>query len=266
MMPLAPTPVMSAMPTSKPKIGFSIDSIVGNRNNSSKSESNYSQDSDNSENPASPLSECGQTNDQISSYNLSVDIKRALRLQQQSDELNIYNKLAKYRSVSPGSTEHQLPPSSHHPSSTKTDVINKSPSPILNISSCNESSDAASPPPPSHQLPPQHPAAIQSTKAPIIVPGIPAGYVRPFAQSAAADFKSLPPYHPSDLVQPHNTHLLAAQFTAAALANQSFPPHAAQHPAAHLHNPNLPRDSYPLYPWLLSRHGRIFPHRFPGSK
>lgn len=29
--------------------------------------------------------------------------------------------------------------------------------------------------------------------------------------------------------------------------------------------PQPPRDSYPLYPWLLSRHGRIFPHRFPGG-
>lgn len=30
--------------------------------------------------------------------------------------------------------------------------------------------------------------------------------------------------------------------------------------------PAPPRDSYPLYPWLLSRHGRIFPHRFPGGE
>lgn len=27
---------------------------------------------------------------------------------------------------------------------------------------------------------------------------------------------------------------------------------------------HLVRDTYPLYPWLLSRHGRIFSHRFPG--
>ncbi|KAK6630070.1 hypothetical protein RUM44_005468 [Polyplax serrata] len=36
------------------------------------------------------------------------------------------------------------------------------------------------------------------------------------------------------------------------------------HPAHH--GPQAPpRDTYPLYPWLLSRHGRIFPHRFPGG-
>uniref|UniRef100_A0A6P4FRB9 Splicing factor, proline- and glutamine-rich isoform X2 n=1 Tax=Drosophila rhopaloa TaxID=1041015 RepID=A0A6P4FRB9_DRORH len=42
------------------------------------------------------------------------------------------------------------------------------------------------------------------------------------------------------------------------------------HPPPHGHHPfgsapHLIRDSYPLYPWLLSRHGRIFP-RFPGSE
>lgn len=45
------------------------------------------------------------------------------------------------------------------------------------------------------------------------------------------------------------------------------PPHL-MHPGVHMgpHGPMAgpPKDSYPLYPWLLSRHGRIFPHRFPG--
>lgn len=49
--------------------------------------------------------------------------------------------------------------------------------------------------------------------------------------------------------EPHHPLALAAQF-------QGLLPHA-------LHQP--PRDTYPLYPWLLSRHGRIFPHRFPGG-
>lgn len=248
-MPLAPTPVM-AMPTSKPKIGFSIDSIVGTRT-SKPQELSYSQDSDNSENPASPLSECGsQTNDQLSSFNLSVDIKRALRLPPTSPE-DLYNRLSKYQ---------QQP---HH---TKTDIVNKSPSPRLTsedsqpIRLASVSPTQQQPPPPP---PPAAPPSSLLTKAPIIVPGIPASYVRPFAPSEP--FKAIPPYHPSDLVQPHNTHLLAAaQFTAAAaLANHSFPP---GHQPQHLQHPNMARDSYPLYPWLLSRHGRIFPHRFPGSK
>ncbi|XP_036324886.1 homeotic protein empty spiracles-like [Rhagoletis pomonella] len=88
---------------------------------------------------------------------------------------------------------------------------------------------------------------------------------------------------------PPNPHFLAAQFQmAAALAHHHHQQQQQQqqhhHPAAHLppghpmalfppgpHHPHfggphLIRDSYPLYPWLLSRHGRIFPHRFPGSK
>jgi homeobox protein EMX len=39
-----------------------------------------------------------------------------------------------------------------------------------------------------------------------------------------------------------------------------LPHHPTPHPAA-----AIPRDTYPLYPWLLSRHGRIFPHRFPAG-
>lgn len=36
-------------------------------------------------------------------------------------------------------------------------------------------------------------------------------------------------------------------------------------PQPHLVNPAMGREGYPLYPWLISRHGRMFPH-FPGSK
>ncbi|KAL1374432.1 hypothetical protein pipiens_001652 [Culex pipiens pipiens] len=72
----------------------------------------------------------------------------------------------------------------------------------------------------------------------------------------------------------HNhQHLLAAQFQAAAAlahvqAGQGFPPGGGgPHPhMLHPNHPNIPRDSYPLYPWLLSRHGRhVFPPRFPGT-
>ncbi|XP_018784544.1 PREDICTED: homeotic protein empty spiracles [Bactrocera latifrons] len=84
---------------------------------------------------------------------------------------------------------------------------------------------------------------------------------------------------------PSNPHFLAAQFQmAAALAHHHHQQQQQQHhPAAHLPSghpmalfppgphhphfggPHMIRDSYPLYPWLLSRHGRIFPHRFPGN-
>lgn len=66
-------------------------------------------------------------------------------------------------------------------------------------------------------------------------------------------------------------HQFLAHFQGAALAaalahqQQGFgaplPPHPPPHPAA-----PVPRESYQLYPWLINRHGRIFPHRFPGGK
>ncbi|XP_060850902.1 homeobox protein EMX2-like [Rhopalosiphum padi] len=63
-----------------------------------------------------------------------------------------------------------------------------------------------------------------------------------------------PPAHP----HPHHPFAFAAAAAAAAAAHHFQPnPHHPQHQPT--------RDTYPLYPWLLSRHGRIFPHRFPGG-
>ncbi|XP_055371782.1 homeotic protein empty spiracles [Condylostylus longicornis] len=136
-----------------------------------------------------------------------------------------------------------------------------------------------------------HPQFGVMGKGPIVVPGMPAGLIRPFptvaggpppppsshqspGQPPQPDIKALPPYINSpDMVPPqhHNPHLLAAaQFQMAAAlqaghvlgaAAAGLPPHSPFLP----NHPAIPRDSYPLYPWLLSRHGRIFPHRFPGN-
>ena len=76
---------------------------------------------------------------------------------------------------------------------------------------------------------------------------------------------SPPAHYPPDHQNPH----LLAQFQALAnpqAAQVGFNGHLQQHLAPHLHTPNLNREGYPLYPWLLSRHGRLFPHRFPGSE
>lgn len=256
-MPLAPTSVM-AMPTSKPKIGFSIESIVGNR---------FSQkvliDKDKKHHSSSPIKETSQPSDDISTQFFSSDIKKALRMPNCSPE-ELYNRLSGYESASPPSlyqsTSHENKNSefhARHDAHTKTDIINRSPSPLSEDQICESShaqkilSDSCSPPP-----------------APIVVPGIPAGLVRPLPQPVpnVNEFKPIAPFIPSnDIVSSHNPHFIAAQFTAAALASQAFSPTVPQH-VSHLHNSNLARDSYPLYPWLLSRHGRIFPHRFPGSK
>ncbi|XP_054725171.1 homeotic protein empty spiracles [Anastrepha obliqua] len=147
-------------------------------------------------------------------------------------------------------------------------------------------------PTPTQQAPPQ-PTTPQYPKptnvlgagpGSMLMPGLPhaPGLVRPFPvvgpagvppppQQGMPDIKALPPYinaPPPELPPQHNPHLIAAaQFQMAAalqaghVLGGGLPPHAAPFMAG----PGMPRDSYPLYPWLLSRHGRIFPHRFPGN-
>lgn len=90
--------------------------------------------------------------------------------------------------------------------------------------------------------------------------------VKQFPQQTLIRPMVIPQHHQQYSDAPH-PHLLAQFQAAAALANvQAVQNGFHQHLPPHLHNPNMPRESYPLYPWLLSRHGRIFPHRFPGSE
>lgn len=105
-----------------------------------------------------------------------------------------------------------------------------------------------------------------SPKPPIMVPGIPAhSLVRPNPTYDAMMPKN--GFLQPEMVHNHGGHpfALAAHFQGAALAaalsqgQHGFPQPSPLAPHAQ------PRDSYPLYPWLLSRHGRIFPHRFPGG-
>lgn len=322
---MAPTSIM-AIPTSKPKIGFSIDSIVGSNNTTTsphhhnnnsfklkgdlgqlttKTPLYFSPNSEGSELPASPLSDDCYAASDVSSYggrhgnyisskaSPTTDINRALRLSNCSPE-EFHHRLARFSqkgnnpSPPPPSSQQQHGPPSHFrdlhsPDSRHLPSMNinnnnssapqmhpdlRTPPVNSRLSPDNNSPNARSPTPPPQQT--QLPTAA---KGPIVVPGIPAGLVRPFPVGPGGmpqipDVKPLPPYmNTGEMVQPHNPHFLAAQFQmAAAIAHQQsggFPP---QHPGAHMQNPNMPRESYPLYPWLLSRHGRIFPHRFPGSE
>lgn len=85
------------------------------------------------------------------------------------------------------------------------------------------------------------------TSSPLLDPGrSPPPLVRPSAMPPAA-FKGLYLHH-----EPSGGHQLAM-----AAAAQHF---QAANLAAALAPP--PRDTYPLYPWLISRHSRIFGHRF----
>lgn len=109
---------------------------------------------------------------------------------------------------------------------------------------------------------------VSSPKPPIMVPGIPAHTLvrpNPTYENMVAKNAFLQP----EMMHNHGQHpfALAAQFQGAALAaaltgsHHGFPGHPSQ-----MAQQAQPRDSYPLYPWLLSRHGRIFPHRFPGGE
>ncbi|XP_022918547.1 homeotic protein empty spiracles-like [Onthophagus taurus] len=197
MMPLAPTPIV-AVP-SKPKIGFSIDSIVGGGgiNQCSPQHSPVQHFSEGSGGPLSP--------------------------------------------GSPDPIENRLNP----PSSS---------SPKLYSPQKSSSSPVSSPKP----------------GQPIMVPGIPAAHHPLVRPNPTYDHNLLPKnggFLQPEMVHNHGGHpfALAAHFQGAAIAaaltsgQHGFP--QVTTPISH----TPPRDSYPLYPWLLSRHGRIFPHRFPGG-
>jgi homeobox protein EMX len=210
----------------KPRIGFSIDSIVGNRMKSSSE--GYCDDSDDGTNYPTP------------------------KLPTAADLNNEYSNLMKrMHCISPqNNVEYDKSITRLSESSDQDHQNNNSSSNNSNSNKKNSSVKAQS----------RSPSPVQKDR-PIIVPGIPAGLIRP------QHHPQLPPAHYPDMSPAGHPHLLAQFQAAAALANvQAVQSGFNGHIPPHLHNPNIPRESYPLYPWLLSRHGRIFPHRFPGSE
>jgi homeobox protein EMX len=260
MMPLAPTTMSMALPTSKPKIGFSIDNLIGAGNRKTKSPP-FSPNSEGSDRPSSPLSDCSYPNQQKSPKlpTSPAELHRALRLNEYA-QLELQQRLRRSSDMS------LMPPS--------TDFEAKG------ITRLSEASNPGnSPPPPQTRLSPgsntkeprtPSPSHPQNPKGPIVVPGFPpSNLVRPYPVNVNEMKPAMASYPPPEMMASHNP-FLAAQFqAAAALAHaqvSQFPPGSMPPHPAHMHNPNIPRESYPLYPWLLSRHGRIFPHRFPGSE
>lgn len=286
-MPLVPT--STAL---KPKIGFSIDSIVGDHH--AKASMNFSPNSDDSaEQHQSPFSDY-YGNDLRMRIQRERDVpspsttpppprptSQEPALQRRRSDYSVdfirnatnssYFDLSKKDSTSTilsasSSTPKRLPDAIANTENMSKIAIN---APLIpqKTPSCDNS--------PVHRSRSPSPTC---GKRPILVPGIPANLVRPFpvgvvASAISPEIKSIPPYLNSpEMITTHpNPHFLAAQFQmAAALAHgpagPGYPPGAAgmQHHPGH---PSMhPREGYPLYPWLLSRHGRIFPHRFPGSK
>ncbi|EDS32382.1 emx homeobox protein [Culex quinquefasciatus] len=235
-----------------------------------------------SERPLSPLSDSSYPPDLPNNLSTNpVDLQRVLRLPPNCSPSDYSTRLQRLQQSS--SPPIDLNRSSRYPESPQSQDLtrldtSRSPSPPqtrLTPDDVIRDRRSSRSPSPQSQPPP--------AKGPIVVPGIPAGLVRPFPINPPQSLDNLPkppgmpgPFlNAQEMVQAaHNhQHLLAAQFQAAAAlahvqAGQGFPPGGGgPHPhMLHPNHPNIPRDSYPLYPWLLSRHGRhVFPPRFPGT-
>uniref|UniRef100_A0A182VZC1 Uncharacterized protein n=1 Tax=Anopheles minimus TaxID=112268 RepID=A0A182VZC1_9DIPT len=282
-----------ALPTQKPRIGFSIESIVGSEKGSPNSES--------SERPVSPLSEGSHfpsdmhplalrgypAGFQPSPFQRAYLLRRQQEHQQQVRELFALGQRISRGSAGtpPLESNGRLP----DPPNSPGEGVQNLPSSIRMIDLSSNSSRSSPPPQtrlspdpdcaggrnPNQRSPRSSPGVPgggpvpPTNKGPIMVPGIPAGLVRPFPMGPNGE---LPSYMggSSGTELAHNQHFLAAQFQAALAHVQvhgppgGFPGHPTHLPN---HHTNMTRESYPLYPWLLSRHGRnVFPPRFPGSK
>ncbi len=156
-------PLMTTMPqTTKPKIGFSIDSIVGNRSVQNKSPINFSHDSEGSEAPMSPLSDYGYHHQTSPKHDLATAIKL-----NEYAQLELRNKLKRSLSTSPQPVVNKQRLIEHE-NDIQRHEIQKSQDPQSRLTS----DDA-------HRSPPQSPVSPHIQKTPIIVPGIPASILRP---------------------------------------------------------------------------------------
>lgn len=234
---IPPTPTsLTTMPASKTKIGFSIDSIVGEDVIRSpkdvKSDFKYTNDYQ------TEIARALRISDSISNdaQKIRSEIENRDSHQRNVSNLFEYSNVQRERSNSPSHNQSNFP--------SEESVIRRSRSPSPHRSDTNQFMN------------------------------LHAGPIRPLpiVPQNIIESKTIPPYiNLPGLPQVHNSQYMQAQFQmAAALAQRQaehgFPASAkfGSHPP-HLVNPNMARE-YPLYPWLLSRHGRIFPHGFPGSK
>lgn len=193
--------MMTAMPqTTKPKIGFSIDSIVGNRNQSNKSPINFSHDSEGSEAPLSPLSDYAYQHSNNSPKH--SDIAAAIKLNEYA-QLELRNKIKRSMSASPP-VMHQQQQQQSNEKSMESDIqrheIQKHQhenSHETRLSSEDRRSHSPqSPTPTSQHQQQQH----HMQKQPIIVPGIPANILRPMQPHGV----QLPPNLPAEMMAAQN--------------------------------------------------------------
>ena len=215
-MPIAPAVVVT-MPSSKPKIGFSIDSIVGSGREKSLSPVDHS-DAD--------LSNASMVSDDSMGSPMSID----------NDMYRHRSRSRSPRRQSSSSVSPTLDPGNVSP-----------PSGIVRPSA----------------LPPgavgfnkglflPDPALMHANQHPHAHFALAAAAAQHFQAAGLAALTN--PFLPGGNNPSANGHSHPS-------AGHPLPP---SHPP-HGHHP--PRESYQLYPWLLSRHGRVFsPARYPGGE
>ncbi|XP_058118900.1 homeotic protein empty spiracles-like [Anopheles ziemanni] len=285
-MPMAAgTTIVMALPTQKPRIGFSIESIVGGGQNRrppkapSPTPPPFSPNSESSaEQPLSPLGEGHFPAAEQQSHFFRGQAPNGSDSFLHRPYGSFPQHQREFQRVPRGSGISGTSPLDPHvrgvavQSPRRTPDDNQSPH-SRSLRTIDLSSNSSRSPPAGQTCLSPEPArnhrrsVSPPTRGPIMVPGVPAGLVRPFPMGGSAAELAVQ--------AAHNQHLLAAQFQAAAahLAHVQahgpggFHGHPAHLHGHHHHHPaNIPRDSYPLYPWLLSRHGRnVFPPRFPGN-
>lgn len=158
-MPSAPISMMMTT-ANKPKIGFSIDSIVGNRKRS------FSSDNEGSETPLSPLSDLSFPQRSPRMPTSPAEIHRALRLNEYTQK-ELHNRIIRAQNSPTKEYDHRL---LSHDSIKENQQINRQHSPTSPQSRLTPEESinrrSRSPSPIAHQKP-------------IMVPGIPANLIRP---------------------------------------------------------------------------------------
>ncbi|XP_051157657.1 homeobox protein EMX1-like [Leptopilina boulardi] len=294
MMPLAPTPIVP-MP-SKPKIGFSIDSIVGggrddrldrlerveierdgspmdvvegsssprNRRLNARSPGAHSEESDR------PVSRSSSVESYPNSRRTPSHNNHHLHHHHHHHHLTLANHLDYSRNTthshSGGSTPNNSPSPPHRISHSDSPVGNHPPPPPGVVR-----------PSPNYLQPPPSAAAVAAVAAEQIksLYGL-SGHGPTGPQTGQNEYQSQHLAFAAANLAAQNFHAanLAVALQAHHGASPHGPPHGpyphggapgGPHPPPHPHQP--PRDSYTLFPWITSRHGhgRFFPHRFPGG-
>jgi len=309
MMPLAPTPIVPV--PSKPKIGFSIDSIVGGGQGGR--EADRLDRLERVEIDGSPMEivegSSSPRSRRVATRSPGAHSEGSDRPVSRSSSVESYPNSRRTPSHATGvgsggggghlhlhGTNHHGIPHHHNLSATHLDfgrttvhshsggsTPNNSPSPPHRIPHGDSPVGSHPQPPPGVVRPSPNylaPPPSAATAAVMAAEQLKSLYGLPASHSPAGPQTGQNEYHTQQLALAANLaaaqHFQAANIAVALQAHHGATPHGpphgpyphggtpgGPHPPPHPHQP--PRDSYPLYPWLLSRHGRIFPHRFPGG-